>query len=128
MTAENWAVRTGTARARLKSIGLDLAGMVLSMVESVGASFSLWAGSEEAALSAKCLGGDVEAVLTLVRDCLEAPAFPLDEIERVRGETLNNLREMDDNTRTQADLRAHALLAHVAVQRFVANEDRLHLP
>ena len=49
-------------------------------------------------------------MLTLVRDCLEAPAFPLDEIERVRGETLNNLREMEDNTRTRADLRAHALL------------------
>src|SRR5436190_11948316 len=37
-------------------------------VESVGASFSLWAGSEEAALSAKCLGADVETVLSLVRD------------------------------------------------------------
>jgi zinc protease len=79
-------------------------------IESVGASFSIWAGSEEAALSAKCLGGDLELVLSLLQGCLEAPAFPQVEIHRTRGQVLTALREMEDSTRTKADLRAHALL------------------
>ncbi len=98
--------------ARMLRRGMEGRGAeeIADAVESLGASFSLWAGSEEAALSAKCLGADVEAVLDLLRGCLEAPTFPQVEIHRMRGETLTSLREMEDSTRTQADLRAHALL------------------
>jgi zinc protease len=99
-----------TARMLRRGAAAQTAEEISEAVESLGASFSIWAGSEEAALSAKCLGTDVGAILDLLRDCLEAPTFPQVEIHRMRGETLTSIREMDDNTRTQADLRAHALL------------------
>ena len=90
--------------------GIRSAEEISDAVESVGASFSFWAGSEEAALSAKCLGADMEQVLTLIQDCLETPTFPQVEIHRTRGQVLTSIREMEDSTRTQADLRTHALL------------------
>src|SRR5437899_2546227 len=90
--------------------GTRSAEEISDAVESVGASFSFWAGSEEAALSAKCLGADMEQVLTLIQDCLETPTFPQVEIHRTRGQVLTSIREMEDSTRTQADLRTHALL------------------
>lgn len=99
-----------TARMLRRGAAGRSAVEISDAVESLGASFSIWAGSEEAALSAKCLGADLEAVLHLLQDCLERPTFPQVEIHRLRGETLTSIREMEDNTRTQADLRAHALL------------------
>ncbi len=90
--------------------GTRPAEQISEAVESVGASFSFWAGSEEAALSAKCLGSDLELVLSLIQGCLEAPTFPQVEIHRMRGQVLTGIREMEDSTRAQADLRAHALL------------------
>jgi zinc protease len=99
-----------TARMLRRGAAGRTAEEISEAVESLGASFSVWAGSEEAALSAKCLGADLEAILDLLRGCLEAPAFPQTEIHRVRGETLTSIREIEDSTRSQVDLRAHALL------------------
>jgi zinc protease len=99
-----------TARMLRRGAAGRSAEEISNAVESLGASFSIWAGSEEAALSAKCLGADLTDVLNLLRDCLEAPTFPQVEVHRMRGETLTSLREMEDNTRTRADLAAHALL------------------
>lgn len=99
-----------TARMLRRGAAGRTAEEISEAVESVGASFSIWAGSEEAALSAKCLGGDLEGVLSLLQSCLEAPTFPQVEIHRMRGQVLTGIREMEDSTRAQADLRAHALL------------------
>jgi zinc protease len=99
-----------TARMLRRGAAGRTAEQISEAVEALGASFAVWAGSEEAALSAKCLGADLDTLLELVRGCLETPTFPQVEIHRMRGETLASIREMEDSTRSQVDLRAHALL------------------
>jgi zinc protease len=98
-------LRRGTRRRSSQEIS--------AAVEALGASFSIWAGSEEAAFSVKCLGADVVTVLEMVRECLAEPSFPEHEIQRTRGEVLTQFREIEDSPRALAD-RAMAELLYPA--------------
>ncbi|HEU4752873.1 MAG TPA: pitrilysin family protein, partial [Armatimonadota bacterium] len=73
-------------------------------VEDIGASFNIWAGTEEAGFSAKCLDRDLGRVLDVLGEVLAEPAFAEAEIEKTRGELLTGLREQEDSTRAQAEL------------------------
>lgn len=76
---------------------------IADAVERLGGSFSVWAGTEEAGFSVKCLGRDLEAVLDVVRDVMTRPAFAPEELEKTRGEALNALRELEDSSRAQVN-------------------------
>lgn len=106
-------VASFTARLLRRGTRRQSSQEISEAVEALGASFSIWAGSEEAAFSAKCLGADVLTVLEMIRACLEEPSFPESEIHKTRGEVLSQLREIEDSPRALAD-RAMAELLYPA--------------
>src|SRR5438876_10256221 len=59
-----------TARMLRRGAAGRNAEEISEAVESVGASFFIWSGCVEAAMSVSCLGAYVETVLTLARACL----------------------------------------------------------
>jgi zinc protease len=95
-------LRRGTARRGAQEIA--------EAVESVGASFAVWGGTEEAGFSARCLGRDLPRVLEVLQEVLERPAFAESEIAKTRGEILTHLREQEDSTRVQAERAVMAAL------------------
>lgn len=95
-------LRRGTERRSAHEIS--------TAVEDVGASFSVWGGTEESGFSARCLAADLGVVLDILREVLERPSFPEEEMQRVRAEIGTQLRERDDSTRAQAELAAYASL------------------
>lgn len=95
-------LRRGTARRTAQEIS--------AAVEDLGASFAVWAGSEETGFSAKCLDRDVEAVLGILREVLEEPLFAEEEIAKIRGEVLTELEEIEDSPRARADRSLSAML------------------
>lgn len=88
-------LRRGTARHSAQEIS--------ALVEEIGASFSVWAGTEETGFSAKCLERDVPTVLDVLREVLEEPGFEEPQIGKVRGELLTELEELEDSPRGRAD-------------------------
>ncbi|MBI3911024.1 MAG: insulinase family protein [Armatimonadetes bacterium] len=92
-----------TARLLRRGTRRHTAAQISAAVEDLGASFSLWAGTEEAALSAKCLGRDARSVLDVLREVLEEPLFAPEQVEKMCGDTLTQLREQEDSTRYQAE-------------------------
>lgn len=95
-------LRRGTERRDAQEIA--------AVVEDLGASFGVWGSTEEAGFSAKCLRRDLGTVLDLLGEVLQLPTFADDEIEKTREELYTQLREQEDSTRSQADLRMHELL------------------
>lgn len=89
-------LRRGTLKRSAQELALA--------VEDVGASFQVWAGTEEAGFSAKCLARDLERVLDVLKEVLQAPSFDEREIEKTRGEILTQLREQAHSTRAVAEL------------------------
>lgn len=92
-----------TARLLRRGTRRHGAQEISARVEEIGASFSIWAGTEETGFSAKCLERDVPAVLDVLREVLEEPAFQEAEIGKVRGELLTELEELEDSPRGRAD-------------------------
>jgi zinc protease len=93
-----------TARLLRRGTAVHTAQQIARAVEDIGASFHVWAGSEEAGFSAKCLGADLEIVLDVLQEILEQPAFQDGEVAKTRGEILTGLKEQEDSTRAQAEL------------------------
>jgi len=73
------------------------------IAESLGASFGVSGGTHTTRFGAKCLAEDVGALMDILADLLQHPAFPPAEIERVRGETLTDLEEREHDTRFVTD-------------------------
>lgn len=99
-----------TARLLRRGTHRSSAQELSAAVEDLGASFAVSGSTEEAGFSAKCLGRDLGAVLSVLGEVLQQPSFEEREIEKTREELFAQLREQDDSTRAQADLKAHELL------------------
>jgi zinc protease len=72
-------------------------------LDGMGAGLSIDVGYALAAASIKCLSGDVPRAAEILAEVTRRPTFPPDELERVRGQVLTDLTEMDDNTRLVAE-------------------------
>ena len=99
-----------TARLLRRGTEQRSAQELSAAVEDLGASFAVSGSTEEAGFSAKCLGRDLGAVLQVLGEVLQYPSFEEREIEKTREEVFTQLREQDDSTRAQADLKTHELL------------------
>jgi len=99
-----------TARLLRRGTEQRTAQELSAAVEDLGASFAVSGSTEESGFSAKCLGRDLGAVLEVLGEVLQYPSFEEREIEKTREEVFTQLREQDDSTRAQADLKAHQLL------------------
>lgn len=74
------------------------------IVESVGAMLRFNCGRHLTTVSTKSLSEDFDLLVGLMVDELTGPTFPPAEIERVRGQLITGLRELQESTRGLAQL------------------------
>ena len=73
-------------------------------LESVGASVGVSGGTYTTGFGTKSLVEDLPLALDVLTDVLRRPTFPLDEVEKLRGEILTDLEERVHDTRRMASL------------------------
>jgi len=88
-------LRQGTENIAKDALAEELDGM--------GAGLSVDVGYSLVAVSIKCLSGDFQRAVEILAELVQRPTFPEQELERLRGQVLTDLKEMDDNTRVVAD-------------------------
>jgi zinc protease len=88
-------LRQGTENITKSALAEELDGM--------GAGLSVDVGYALAAVSIKCLSSDFVRAMQILSEVLRRPTFPADELERLKGQVLTELKEMDDNTRVVAE-------------------------
>lgn len=76
--------------------------MLHETLESLGASLSIGGNTHTTGFGGKALAEDLPTLLALLSDALRNPAFPPDQIERLRGEFLTSLKIRQQNTRAVA--------------------------
>lgn len=77
---------------------------IFNLQESVGASFGIHSGTHITAFNGHCLVEDLSLILELLADELRNPAFPTDEIERLRRQFLTSLSLRDQSTGSVVDM------------------------
>ena len=98
-------LRQGTQNIGKSELAQELDGM--------GAGLSVDAGYTLVAASIKCLSQDFDRATEIVAELVQRPTFPATELERIRGQLLTDLKELEDNTRVMAE-RAWRELAYPA--------------
>ena len=72
-------------------------------VDAAGMSLSSGAGRHLTSVWSRCLKEDLPLALELMADVVRRPVFPEREIEQLKGQTLNGLRQADNDTGSVAD-------------------------
>jgi zinc protease len=85
----------GTARRSAQQIAIDL--------DSAGASLTFGSGIESTIFAGRALSSDLPLLIALAVESLTMPAFPSDELERVRGELVTAARVSALDTRHVAE-------------------------
>jgi len=88
-------LRQGTQNIEKNALAEELDGM--------GAGLSVDVGYALTAISIKCLSGDFVRAMEILGELAQRPTFPSEELERLRGQVLTDLKEMDDNTRVVSE-------------------------
>ena len=88
-------LRQGTQNITKAALAEELDGM--------GAGLSVDIGYALVAVSIKCLSGDFARAVEILTELLRQPTFPADELDRLKGQVLTELKEMDDNTRVVSE-------------------------
>ena len=94
-------LRRGTERRTFEQIN--------EAIESVGASMSVYSGRHAIAVGGKALVEDFGLVLDVLADVLQRPVFPVEHVERLRGQTVTALLERDNDTGSVASMLFHKL-------------------
>jgi len=71
-------------------------------LEGIGASLGIGGGVHTTNFGGKSLAEDLSTLLELLSDALRNPAFPTDQVERLRGEVLTGLKIRAQDTRSVA--------------------------
>src|SRR5712691_7327924 len=98
-------LRQGTQNISKAALAEELDGM--------GAGLSVDVGYALVSVSIKCLSGDFRRAVEILTELLRQPTFPADELDRLKGQVLTELKEMEDNTRVVSE-RAWRELAYPA--------------
>lgn len=77
---------------------------IAETVEAVGASMSVGSGVYLSTFGGKCLHEDLPTLLELLGEVLHSPSFPPEQVERVRGQILNGIRQRETSTSAVARL------------------------
>jgi zinc protease len=85
-------------------------GQINDALESVGAQLGIGGGAHSASFGGKALSEDLDLLLGILADCLQAPTFPQNEVQKVRGQILTDLERRAHDTRRMASLTFDALL------------------
>ncbi|MHB8625455.1 MAG: M16 family metallopeptidase [Aggregatilineales bacterium] len=86
-------------------------------LEGIGASLGIGGGVHTTSFGGKSLAEDLPTLLDLLSDALRNPAFPLDQVERLRGEIITGLKIRAQDTRSVAS-EAFRKLAYPAVHPY----------
>ncbi len=78
------------------------AAKLADRLEGIGATLEFHNGEELLSFQGRCTRETAAETVRILVECLSQPTFPPKEIERVRGELLNDLRIEADDTRTRA--------------------------
>ena len=77
---------------------------IFDALESVGASLSFGAGSQNTAFSGRSLSEDLSLLLDLLAEVVRHPVFPPTEVERLRAQFLTSLAERAQDTADMASI------------------------
>lgn len=77
---------------------------IYERIESVGASLGIGAGKHTTTFQGKALAEDLGLLLDTLREALQRPTFPPDEVRRLRGEKLTGLAIRDQDTGARAGM------------------------
>src|SRR5690242_20111948 len=88
-------LRQGTEHISKADLAEELDGM--------GAGLSVDVGYALVSMSIKCLSGDFPRAIEILAELARRPTFPAEELDRLRGQVLTELKEIDDNTRVVAE-------------------------
>lgn len=88
-----------TASLLLRGTARQDFATIHEMLESNGASLSISSGRHTVGYSGKSLAEDLEMLVRLLADALRVPAFPVDHIERARGQIITGLKAQEQYTR-----------------------------
>jgi len=78
------------------------AAKLADRLEGIGATLEFHNGEELLSFQGRCTRETAAETVRILVECLSQPTFPPKEIERVRGELLNDLRIEADDTRARA--------------------------
>jgi len=99
-----------TASATMRGTKKKSYEEIFGAVDSLGASLSVSAGLHEVVFHVKCLADHWPALFELLLEVLRQPSFPSEQVELVRGQTLNYLRQVEDSPRLVAGRELHHLI------------------
>jgi zinc protease len=74
-------------------------------LEAVGANLRITGSRHSVSFGGKCLDEDLPLLFDILNDSLRNPAFPEQQVERMRGELLTYLKMREQNTRYMANRR-----------------------
>lgn len=78
------------------------AAKLADRLEGIGSTLEFHNGDEVLSFSGRCTRETAAETFRLLVECLSGPTFPASEVERVRGELLNEVRIEADDTRARA--------------------------
>jgi len=104
MVAEGTAhgVAEFTARLLLSGTRRSSAAKLADRLEGIGVTLDFRNGEETLSFQGRCTRTTVAETIRILVECLATPSFPTREIDRVRGELMNDLRIEADDTRQRA--------------------------
>ena len=101
---------TFTGAALIRGTGRRTFQQIVAETEARGASVNAGGGQHVGGFAGRSLAEDLPLILEILADMLISPTFPAQEIQRLRGQFLMNLRESEQETRIQSSRAARALL------------------
>jgi zinc protease len=102
-TVDNQGLASMTGRMLRQGTQAIDKNTLAETLDGMGAGLSIDVGYSLVAGSIKCLSSDFDHAIEILGEVLQRPTFPAQELERMRGQVLTNLKEMNDNTRVVAE-------------------------
>lgn len=103
-TDRNAGLAHFTAGSLMRGTRLRSFQQIYEDLESIGASFGFGSGKQRTSFHGKALAEDLGLLLSVLGEAVQEPAFPSDEIERLRSERLTSLDIRDQDTGSVAGL------------------------
>ncbi len=91
-----------TARLLLSGTRRRSGAKLADRLEGIGAALEFRNAEEHLSFQGRCTRESIHETIRILVECLSQPAFPAKEIDRVRGELMNDLRIEADDTRHRA--------------------------
>jgi len=83
---------------------------IYDALESVGASLGFSSSVHTTSFGGRALAEDLPLMLTLLKEAITQPVFPIDQIERLRAQFLTGLEIRDQSTADMASMRFDQML------------------